>query len=90
MRDLGPDIDTIESREWQDAIADVIERDGPNRAHFLLDRAVALARAAGATLPLAVWDGEIAPPSCRQPARAMAMADTARVDRKTAGFMRGS
>ena len=51
MRDLGPDIDPIESREWQDAIADVIERDGPNRAHFLLDRAVAQARAAGATLP---------------------------------------
>ncbi len=51
MRDLGPDIDPIQSREWQDAIADVIERDGPNRAHFLLDRAVAQARAAGATLP---------------------------------------
>ena len=51
MRDLGPDIDPIESREWQDAIADVIERDGPNRAHFLLDKAVAQARAAGATLP---------------------------------------
>ena len=51
MRDLGPDIDPIESCEWQDAIADVIERDGPNRAHFLLDKAVAQARAAGATLP---------------------------------------
>ena len=51
MRDLGPDIDPIESREWQDAIADVIERDGPNGAHFLLDGAVAQARAAGATLP---------------------------------------
>ena len=51
MTDLGSDIDPIESREWQDAIADVIERDGPNRAHFLLDMAVAQARAAGATLP---------------------------------------
>ncbi len=45
------DIDPIESQEWQDAISDVIERDGPNRAHFLLDRAVQQARAAGAMLP---------------------------------------
>ncbi|MCV2882763.1 pyruvate dehydrogenase (acetyl-transferring), homodimeric type, partial [Actibacterium sp. XHP0104] len=45
------DIDPIESQEWQDAIADVIERDGANRAHFLLDKAVQQARAAGATLP---------------------------------------
>ena len=45
------DIDPIESQEWQDAISDVIERDGPNRAHYLLDRAVQQARAAGAMLP---------------------------------------
>ncbi|MEL6207125.1 MAG: pyruvate dehydrogenase (acetyl-transferring), homodimeric type [Pseudomonadota bacterium] len=51
MKDLGPDIDPIESREWQDAVEDVIERDGPNRAHFLLDKGVQMARAAGATLP---------------------------------------
>lgn len=46
-----PDIDPIESQEWQDAVADVIERDGANRAHFLLDKAVQQARAAGANLP---------------------------------------
>ncbi|WP_170755884.1 pyruvate dehydrogenase (acetyl-transferring), homodimeric type [Ruegeria lacuscaerulensis] len=51
MKDLEPDIDPIESQEWQDAIEDVIERDGANRAHFLLDKAVQKARAAGATLP---------------------------------------
>ncbi|MCP4208114.1 MAG: pyruvate dehydrogenase (acetyl-transferring), homodimeric type [Shimia sp.] len=45
------DLDPIESLEWQEAIADVIERDGANRAHFLLDKAVQQARAAGATLP---------------------------------------
>ncbi|MCB1385367.1 MAG: pyruvate dehydrogenase (acetyl-transferring), homodimeric type [Nitratireductor sp.] len=45
------DIDPLESQEWRDAIADVIERDGANRAHFLLDQAVSQARAAGATLP---------------------------------------
>ncbi|WP_439141094.1 pyruvate dehydrogenase (acetyl-transferring), homodimeric type [Planktotalea sp.] len=45
------DIDPVESREWQDAISDVIERDGADRAHYLLDKAVQQARAAGATLP---------------------------------------
>lgn len=51
MKDIGPDIDPVESQEWQDAIEDVIERDGADRAHFLLDRAVQQARAAGASLP---------------------------------------
>jgi len=46
-----PDIDPVESQEWQDAIADVIESDGADRAHFLLDKAVQQARAAGAMLP---------------------------------------
>lgn len=46
-----PDIDPIESQEWQEAVADVIERDGADRAHFLLDKAVQQARAAGAMLP---------------------------------------
>ncbi|MCU9850478.1 pyruvate dehydrogenase (acetyl-transferring), homodimeric type [Defluviimonas sp. WL0024] len=51
MNERTTDIDPVESREWQDAIADVIERDGADRAHFLLDRAVSQARAAGAMLP---------------------------------------
>lgn len=51
MTDTPVDIDQVETQEWQEAIADVIERDGANRAHFLLDRAVQQARAAGATLP---------------------------------------
>ncbi|MCC1493011.1 pyruvate dehydrogenase (acetyl-transferring), homodimeric type [Cognatishimia sp. F0-27] len=51
MKDNSPDIDPTESQEWQDAIEDVIERDGADRAHFLLDKAVQRARAAGAKLP---------------------------------------
>ncbi|WP_102107003.1 pyruvate dehydrogenase (acetyl-transferring), homodimeric type [Oceaniglobus roseus] len=51
MKDGTPDIDPIESQEWQEAIEDVIARDGADRAHFLLDKAVQQARAAGATLP---------------------------------------
>ncbi len=51
MSDPLNDIDPTESREWQDAVEDVIARDGPERAHFLLDKAVQQARAAGANLP---------------------------------------
>ncbi|MGC1497503.1 MAG: pyruvate dehydrogenase (acetyl-transferring), homodimeric type [Sulfitobacter sp.] len=51
MKDAGTDIDPVESQEWQEAIQDVIEKDGANRAHYLLDKAVQQARAAGATLP---------------------------------------
>ncbi|GGF65943.1 MULTISPECIES: pyruvate dehydrogenase (acetyl-transferring), homodimeric type [Mameliella] len=51
MKDTPQDVDPVESQEWQDAIEDVIERDGADRAHFLLDKAVQSARAAGARLP---------------------------------------
>ncbi|KUF10118.1 pyruvate dehydrogenase (acetyl-transferring), homodimeric type [Pseudoponticoccus marisrubri] len=51
MKDTPQDIDPVESQEWQEAIEDVIERDGADRAHFLLDKAVQSARAAGARLP---------------------------------------
>ncbi|MEL7465620.1 MAG: pyruvate dehydrogenase (acetyl-transferring), homodimeric type [Pseudomonadota bacterium] len=45
------DIDPVETQEWREAIEDVIERDGPDRAHALLDTAVATARENGANLP---------------------------------------
>ncbi len=51
MTDLTDDLDPIESQEWEDAIEDVISRDGAGRAHYLLDRAVRRARSAGANLP---------------------------------------
>ncbi len=45
------DLDTVETQEWLDAVEDVIDRDGPDRANFLLDKVVAEARARGADLP---------------------------------------
>ena len=46
----APDLDTQETREWMDALSAVIEKEGGERAHFLLEqlleaRRVALARA---------------------------------------------
>ena len=51
MKDQPDDLDPVESQEWQEAIEDVIARDGADRAHFLLDKAVQKARAEGANLP---------------------------------------
>ncbi|MEM9198190.1 MAG: pyruvate dehydrogenase (acetyl-transferring), homodimeric type, partial [Pseudomonadota bacterium] len=51
MKDETPDIDPIETREWRESIEDVIDRDGPDRAHYLLDNAVQVVRQHGANLP---------------------------------------
>ncbi|PKL94992.1 MAG: hypothetical protein CVV18_07140, partial [Gammaproteobacteria bacterium HGW-Gammaproteobacteria-8] len=40
-----------ETREWLESLAAVIDREGAERAHFLLDKLVELARRAGAHLP---------------------------------------
>ena len=45
------DIDPQETREWKEALEEVIERDGPERAHFLLEALVDKARRSGAYLP---------------------------------------
>ncbi len=45
------DQDPQETREWLDALDAVITREGPQRAHFLLESLVDLARRSGAHLP---------------------------------------
>ncbi len=45
------DADPEETREWLESLASVVDRDGPERAHFLLERLVELARRSGAHLP---------------------------------------
>jgi pyruvate dehydrogenase E1 component len=45
------DIDAEETREWKEALEEVIERDGPDRAHFLIEALVEKARRSGAYLP---------------------------------------
>ncbi|MFW5816179.1 MAG: hypothetical protein ACOCVP_04925, partial [Wenzhouxiangella sp.] len=45
------DVDAEETREWLEALAAVVDRDGPERAHYLLERMVELARRSGAHLP---------------------------------------
>ena len=51
MRDIRPDADPQETREWLDALESVLEREGPERAHFLLEKLVEKARTSGAYIP---------------------------------------
>ncbi len=45
------DIDPQETQEWKDALEEVVERDGPERAHYLIESLVDKARRSGAYLP---------------------------------------
>jgi pyruvate dehydrogenase E1 component len=45
------DPDALETQEWLDAMEAVLEREGPERAHFLLERLVDKARRSGAYIP---------------------------------------
>ena len=51
MKDISSDVDPQETREWLDALDSVLEHEGPERAHFLLEKLVAKARRAGAYIP---------------------------------------
>jgi pyruvate dehydrogenase E1 component len=45
------DSDALETQEWLDALEAVLEREGPERAHFLLERLIDKARRSGAYIP---------------------------------------
>jgi len=48
---LAGDPDAQETQEWLDALSAVIEREGPERAHQLIERLIQLARHSGINLP---------------------------------------
>ena len=45
------DIDPLETKEWTDALETVLEEEGTERAHFLLEQLIDKARRNGAYLP---------------------------------------
>ncbi|MBI4951945.1 MAG: pyruvate dehydrogenase (acetyl-transferring), homodimeric type [Myxococcales bacterium] len=49
--DTPPDVDPQETREWLEALTAVLDREGPARAHFLIEQLIAKARRSGAYLP---------------------------------------
>ncbi len=48
---LIPDIDDQETQEWLDSLNSVINTDGPERAHFLIEKMIDQARRSGTNLP---------------------------------------
>jgi pyruvate dehydrogenase E1 component len=51
MRDMQPDVDPQETREWLEALDSVLEREGSGRVNFLLEKLVEKARHQGAYVP---------------------------------------
>src|SRR5437867_7018351 len=49
--DIRPDVDPQETREWLEAIEGVLELEGPERAHFLIEQVLDKARRSGAYVP---------------------------------------
>ena len=43
-----PDVDSVETQEWLEALEAVIEAEGVDRAHFLLEQMIDKARRSGA------------------------------------------
>ncbi len=55
----GRDLDAQETREWMDALSAVIEKAGPERAHFLLEELLEEARQHSIDLPFAATIGYV-------------------------------
>ena len=51
---LIPDHDPQETQEWLDALESVLENEGPERAHFLLEQLMDKARSSGASMPFSL------------------------------------
>ncbi|MDO8251846.1 MAG: hypothetical protein Q7T78_19320, partial [Rhodoferax sp.] len=53
------DKDTQETREWMDALSAVIESEGPERAHFLLEQLLEHARQKSIDMPFSATTGYV-------------------------------
>ncbi|HET7754743.1 MAG TPA: pyruvate dehydrogenase (acetyl-transferring), homodimeric type [Anaeromyxobacteraceae bacterium] len=53
------DLDPQETREWLDALDAVVERESPERAHFLIEQLIERARNSGAYLPFSANTGYV-------------------------------
>ncbi|MGE5526969.1 MAG: pyruvate dehydrogenase (acetyl-transferring), homodimeric type [Rhodospirillaceae bacterium] len=51
MKDILSDVDPQETQEWLEALDAVLEREGPDRANFLLEKLAEKARRAGVYVP---------------------------------------
>jgi pyruvate dehydrogenase complex dehydrogenase (E1) component len=56
---VGSDTDAQETREWMDALSAVIEAEGPERAHFLLEQLLEHARQKSIDMPFSATTGYV-------------------------------
>ena len=56
---MPTDIDLQETREWMEALSAVIEKEGPERAHFLLEQLLEHARQSSIDLPFSANTGYV-------------------------------
>ena len=72
------DTDELETQEWLDALDAVIEREGPERAHYLLERLVDKSRRSGANLPYTASTAYVntIPPHLEKPNQATTNSNT--------------
>ena len=56
---IGTDADQQETREWMDALSAVIEKEGPERAHSLLEQLLEHARQSSIDLPFSANTGYV-------------------------------
>ena len=56
---VDQDTDPQETQEWQDALTGVIEHEGTDRAHFLIEQMIAQAREEGIDIPFPQRDVRI-------------------------------
>ena len=62
------DTDPEETQEWIESLDSVLEREGPERAHFLLEKLIDKTRRSGAYLPFSATTAYVntIPPSLQQ------------------------
>ncbi|WP_017444923.1 pyruvate dehydrogenase (acetyl-transferring), homodimeric type [Gayadomonas joobiniege] len=56
---LNHDVDPIETTEWLDALESVLEQEGPERAHYLLEKLIDTSRRNGAHMPFTSTTGYV-------------------------------
>ncbi len=55
----APDVDNQETREWMDALSAVIQNEGPERAHYLLEQLLEHARQSSIDMPFSANTGYV-------------------------------
>ena len=56
---VAVDVDAQETREWMDALSAVIEKEGPQRAHYLLEQLLEHGRQNSIDLPFSANTGYV-------------------------------